>query len=303
MTKIPRPMLASNEVVEDLDSITYPVVASPKLDGWRSYNHSGLPRTRSGKTIPNISTRTILSRPELEGLDGELICGSPTDPNSMQKAQSAFSTIKGEPDFTWYIFDDWRRGADEYWVYYFTRLNQSSFRKLPSFCQLLPQAYLRSSRELEEFTSAVLAEGYEGVITRDPQSPYKHNRSTRKQEWMLKVKPYSYEEGIIVGLRERMTNYNEATTDELGFTKRSGHQNNKVGANTLGSFIVQSPEYNDIFGIGCGHLDDVGKQLIWDNRSDYSGRMVTFKHFKQTGTVDLPRHGQFVSFRAMEDLS
>ena len=301
---LPRPMLASNQVVEDLDSIQYPVIASAKLDGWRSYNALGVPRTRKGLPIPNQFTRAMLSQPEFDGLDGELICGSPTDPNAMQKAQSAFSSHGGKPAFTWYIFDDWRRGINPYYEWWTDKLHN---RNLPDFCQVLPQQYITSAADLEQFTAEVLNMGYEGVVTRHPTSPYKGydgraNRSTRKQEWMLKVKPYTYEEGVIVGFKEKEHNLNAATSDDLGFTKRSHHQAGKVGADTLGSFILHSPNYPTNFKVGCGHLDDATKQLIWDTRKERLGQTVTFRSFKQTGIVNLPRQAQFVSFRAKEDM-
>ena len=299
---IPRPMLACNEVVEDLDSITYPVIASVKLDGWRSFNFNGQPITRSGKLIPNRHTRHVLSLAELEGLDGELICGNPADPNAMQKAQSAFSTIEGAPDFTWYIFDDLKRGENGYYPWWAENVSRAQSR-LPSFCKIVPQYKILNSKGLDNFTQAMLADGYEGVITRQPNSPYKHNRSTRKQEWMLKVKPWTYEEAVILDLKEKKHNLNAATKSELGFTKRSSHQDGKVRAETLGSFILRSPNYQTEFSVGCGHLDDATKQLIWNSKEQYIGQTVTFRHFKQTGVVKAPRQGQFVSLRTEEDMA
>lgn len=302
MTKPFRPMLACNEVITDYDALTYPLIASAKLDGWRSYNRDGQPYTRSGKPIPNTYTRAVLSIPELEGLDGELICGDPTDRNAMQKAQSAFSTHDGAPDFTWFIFDDWRRDQDGYWEWWRDRV-VNDITKFPSFCKLLPQVYVTSAVELENFSYETLKAGYEGLITRTPGSPYKQNRSTRRQEWMLKIKPHTYEEAMIVDFNEKMINFNKPTTSELGFIKRSGHQRNKVPANTLGSFVLRSSKYPETFGVGCGPLTDEQKQKIWNNRSNHIGDLVTFRHFAQTGTVTVPRQGQFVAFRALEDLA
>jgi len=299
MPYILRPMLACNEVITDYDALTYPLIASPKLDGWRSINIAGEPRTRSGKAIPNESTRIRLSLPELDGLDGELICGSPTDPNAMQRAQSAFSTHAGRPEFTWYIFDDWRRLRAGYWDYW---LREIAGRKLPEFCQILPQEYIQAPDELERYASEILASGYEGLITRTPSSPYKHNRSTRRQEWMLKIKPYTYDEGRVIRLNEKETNLNEAEIDELGFTRRSAAKDGKVGANTLGSFTISCLSYSSPFNIGCGHLDAASRQLLWDTRATQTDRLLTFRHFAQTGVVNKPRMAQFVAFRAPEDI-
>lgn len=300
MSIVPRPMLACNDVIEDYDSLRYPLIASPKLDGWRAYNFEGKPHTRSGKLLPNEHTRRLLSRRELDGLDGELICGSPTDPNSMQLAQTAFATIKGEPDFTWYIFDDIRRGDRGFWNNHLMELKHRAAR-LPSFCSLLPQWLVESAADLSKLADSVLAEGYEGLITRSIMSPYKNGRATAKQQWMLKVKPYVHAEAIVVSLNEKMTNTNEQTTNELGYAKRSTSQDGKVPAGTLGSFTMQFPGSQILFNVGCGKMDDATKQLLWNNRHLYEGKLATIKYFAQTGVVNKPRHGQFVAFRAPED--
>ena len=291
------PMLASNEVITDFDRVQYPVVVSSKLDGWRCYHNDG-PRTRAGFILPNLHTRAQLMSEELIGLDGELISGSPTDPNSMQKAQSAFSSIEGEPDFTWYVFDDWRR-SDEAYFSFWTR--NIFARKLPSFVEVLPQQLVSSSQELEDFSKYCTDAGYEGAIIRAQHSQYKYGRSTTKQGWMLKVKPYSYDEGVIVSLNEKLINANELEQDNFGYAKRSHAKAGKVPAGTLGSFTIRDKQANT-FNISCGHLDDIAKQLLWNQRENYIGRVITYKHFAQSGIRNKPRHGQFVSFRAEVDL-
>lgn len=289
------PMRASSEIVTDFDAVQYPIVASPKIDGWRCYHHNG-PRTRKGFLIPNFYTRAMLMSERLTGLDGELVAGSPTDPNAMQAAQSAFASQHGEPDFTWYVFDDWRRDT-EYWKYYKANI-QSQQRELPSFVKVLPQELITNAQALDQFSSVCKADGYEGVIIRSPDSPYKYGRSTRKQGWMLKVKPYVYEEAIIVTLNEKTHNANELERDNFGYAKRSSAQAGKVPAGTLGSFTVCNAKGK--FNIGCGHLNDFDKQHLWNIKSALLGKAVTFKYLDH-GTKKVPRHGQFVAFRARED--
>ncbi|MCP3672215.1 MAG: hypothetical protein GY814_17645, partial [Gammaproteobacteria bacterium] len=194
----------------EFERLAFPKVASPKLDGFRQYVYNGQPTTRSGKQLANLHTRKILTHPEFEGLDGELITGSPTAPDALHQAQSAFGTIAGEPEFTWHIFDDMARGGEGYWNHW--ALNAvPRIRELPDFCVLVPQQMVNSANELLDFHKQVVAMGYEGTVLRDPRSPYKHNRSTRKQEWMLKVKDMTYEEVMVVSFNEKMINANEAT--------------------------------------------------------------------------------------------
>ena len=191
--KTPRPMLASNDVIlqAEFASLSYPKIASPKLDGFRQYNIDGQPTTRSGKQVANLHTRKILTRSEFSGLDGELITGSLTAPDALHKAQSAFTTISGSPEFTWNIFDDLARGTTPFWHHWKSSV-LPRIERLPDWCVAVPQQLVSSADELLSFHEHVTSLGYEGTVIRAPSSPYKNNRSTRKQEWMLKVKDLTY---------------------------------------------------------------------------------------------------------------
>ena len=57
---ITRPMLA--ETVEDVNSINYPVLVSPKLDGIRILKIDGNIVTRKFKPLPNTYTRQWLEK-------------------------------------------------------------------------------------------------------------------------------------------------------------------------------------------------------------------------------------------------
>jgi DNA ligase-1 len=258
----------------------------------------GSPQTRSGKLLPNLHTRKIISEAGLFGLDGELICGSPTDPNAMQLAQSAFSSIHKSPDFTFYIFDNWTRGPSPYheWVYQAPWLRSG----LPSFCHIIEQALISTPEQLSDFIKTCLTSGYEGAIVRSPNSPYKHGRATWKQGWMLKAKKFTYEEGTLVQCLEAYGNDNDLEISELGYSKRSGKAEGKYPKGTLGSFLVFTD--GATFQIGTGPLTMGERQDIWNNQASYAGRTITFKHFAQSGVRNKPRHGQFISFRSEADL-
>lgn len=70
-----KPTLAVNA---DFTKIQYPVYASPKLDGIRCSIVDGKALSRTLKQIPNKHIFNQLSTTDLNGLDGELIIGSPT---------------------------------------------------------------------------------------------------------------------------------------------------------------------------------------------------------------------------------
>ena len=69
-----KPLLAAT--VKDLDTITYPVYASVKLDGVRAIAKDGEIRSRSNKPIANKRVQELLSAVSTLGLDGELIVGN-----------------------------------------------------------------------------------------------------------------------------------------------------------------------------------------------------------------------------------
>lgn len=301
-----RPMLACSDTIltdDNYDKISYPAIASTKLDGWRAIvDINNNPLSRSGKSIPNLFTRKEIHSAGLAGWDGEILASSPTDPNAMQKAQSAFSTIHGEPDFTYHIFDNWQRQKEPFGEYYKRIMSEQT--NLPEWAKIIPQVIVTSPEELATFVQHTTDMGYEGAVIRSLNSPYKHGRSTWNQGWMLKAKQYTYEEGIISSLNERMINLNPKQRNELGFSSRSTHKGGKVPGDTLGSFNIQN-KVGLIFSIGTGHLTEAERQQVWDFRDTagtWVGKLITFKHFAQSGVRDKPRHGSFVSLRSTEDL-
>ncbi|ORZ29942.1 hypothetical protein BCR44DRAFT_1465456 [Catenaria anguillulae PL171] len=80
---------------------------------------------------------------------------------------------------------------------------------------------VNSAGELAKFEKECLEKGFEGVIVRSPDSPYKCGRSTLKQQWMLKVKQFVDDEAEVVGFEELLHNNNESSVDERGYLKRS----------------------------------------------------------------------------------
>ena len=308
--KLLRPMLADNDTIitqENCLELEYPLYLSPKIDGWRAFRPDEVVRTRKGLPIPNTDVRELLSAPEFIGLDGELIAGSPTHPNAMQNAQSAFSRKEGQPDFTWFVFDDCLR-TGSYEQCYREKLSvlqsHSPFNgSLPPFIKVVPQVLVRTPAMLMEFVGDFLLAGYEGGILRRPDSPYKRGRTTFREAYLLKVKQYVTSEANLVRMVEKTTNTNPAVKDEQGRTKRSSAKAGMVPAGTLGSFEVRDPGTGEMFSIGAGHLDDAQKKFFFDHRDEYEGAIVTYKHFAQTGVRDKPRHGQFVAFRSPADMS
>lgn len=74
MVKQFRPMLSAK-----LEEPVFPYLASAKLDGVRALIKDGQVVSRTLKPIPNRHIQSMLNNLALNGLDGEIICGDPTD--------------------------------------------------------------------------------------------------------------------------------------------------------------------------------------------------------------------------------
>jgi DNA ligase-1 len=293
-----KPNLAATLTKPEL--IKFPVYCSPKIDGIRCVVFDGVAYSRSLKPIPNIHVQAFVkSNAEwLDSLDGELVVGSPTDPNCMQNSM-AVMRIQGEPEFTFHVFDRI--------VAYFH--GNTSFIARRSMIQALldyrnhprvvmvPQHLSYDLGALDTHELLFLNMGYEGMMIRDPDASYKFGRSTEREGGLVKVKRFTDAEAVIVGFEEEQHNANEATKNATGNTERSTAKAGLVGKGTLGALAVERDGVR--FNIGTGFSASQRKEF-WEARDSIMGRIVTFKFFDH-GTVDAPRHPVFKSFRHVED--
>jgi DNA ligase-1 len=289
---ISRPMLAATAEPEQLDGLGYPMIASDKLDGIRCLVHPELgPVTRKFKPIPNTHIRSILSLAP-DGLDGEIMCYGPNGQHyDFNAVQSLVMTESGLPRFLYMVFD-WFGAPDAPYV---KRLQHLRTLALPAVVCKLHQRVVRDATQARLECAKSLEKGHEGLILRHPYWKYKEGRSTLREQGMVKYKPFADAEGKIVGFEERLHNGNEATTDELGYTKRSSHKANYHGLDTLGALVLQT-EWG-ILKVGGGPgLDDRLRKSLWGRRHGLLGCTVTFKYQKH-GMLERPRFPQFVGIR------
>lgn len=293
-----KPMLAEHA---DMTKIKFPVMASTKLDGIRAVVLNGKLLSRSLKPIKNKYTRSLFEKPEYEGLDGELIVGSPTDPKCFNKTTSGVMTEEGEPNVHYYVFDQIPEysGQPENTPFK-SRFNDLQESMPMEHVVLVQQKLVWNLPELEEFEKQCLKQGYEGVIIKDLNSPYKYGRSTLREGYMLKIKRYKDAEARILSVEELLSNTNEATRDELGKVKRSNHKSGMVPQDTLGSLVVQDLKTGVQFNIGTG-FDEELRDTLWKNKSRIIGKIVKYKYFDY-GSIDKPRHPVFLGFRDEEDM-
>lgn len=285
-----KPLLASPA---DLESLRFPLLASPKLDGVRAIVKDGVVLSRSLKKIPNLHVQTLFGVSQLEGMDGELIVGRPVSKTCYTDTVSGVMRVSGEPSVRFYVFDDitWpeRRYDDRR-----PRIDAAYGEHLVE----VGQSFVHNLDELLKMEQRYLGMGYEGLILRDPNGKYKFGRSTTKEGILLKLKRFVDAEFEIIGFEERQKNGNEATTNELGRTKRSSHKENKTGRGDLGALVLKHPA--GTFNCGTG-FDDVLRAEIWANRDKYLGQLAKVKFFA-IGMKDLPRHPVYLGLRDANDL-
>lgn len=297
---ITRPMLAGT--CKDISKIIYPVLVSPKLDGIRAIvQGQGRVMSRTLKDIPNRFIRETLQELTADlanvELDGELIVGS-----NFQTCTSGIMSGDGEPDFCYHVFDVVHQLTVVPFKDRLDLANQLVNRLGTSRIVMVPHRVVKTEEELLAAEAEYLAEGYEGLMVRDPAGPYKHGRSTEKQGWLLKVKRFVDSEAEILGFEEMMHNANDATKDELGHTKRSSHKANKLPMGTLGRFLVRDVYSGVEFAVGTGvGLTQALRQEIWDDRDQYLGRIVKYKS-QPHGVKDAPRLPIWLGFRDSSDM-
>ncbi len=300
--QITKPMLAAS--LKDITQLDYSkgYLATQKLDGIRALMIDGKLVSRTFKSIRNNYIREMLEDILPDGADGEIVC-----PGAFQATSSGVMSADGEPEFIYYMFDYvkdditkeyWKRTQDMVqWL-----INQGPVRTPGlSKLKLLVPTLIKNYDHLKTYETECIDKGFEGVILRTPDSPYKCGRSTAKQEWLLKLKRFADDEAVVIGFTEKMHNDNEATKDKFGHTVRSSHKENKRPAGTLGSLIVRDIKTEIEFEIGTG-FDDELRQKIWDARPEWDGLCVKYKHFAISGVKEKPRFPSFIGVRDVEDM-
>lgn len=278
-------------------------LVAPKLDGIRAVHVSvdGL-LTRALKPVPNRHVRSLWSSPDLHGLDGELILGDPTAPDVFRQTTSAVMSHDGEPEITFHVFDDF---TDPH-AAYATRLERLTLRVKTLKAQgypvvLVPQTLIAANNPLEAVETSILAEGYEGVIARDPSAPYKFGRSTLREARLLKLKRFADGEAVILRAVELMRNENTAERNALGYLERSTEQAGLVPGGTLGALEVRDLVTGVEFSIGSG-FDQATRDRLWHERATLPGQLVAYRHFP-IGAYDRPRFPTFKGLRHPVDLA
>ena len=277
MTCLFKAMLAASKTPE-LDTLSYPLLASPKLDGIRCIVADGIPFSRNMKRIPNKYVQQVIADLQQHGLDGELMIAG-----SFEDVASGIMSVDGIPNFYLNVFDNFHLDHLSYWDRYLK--TSTIVQELNSpFVQMVKHELIGSAEELQTFWNNCVAKGYEGAMVRSLDGPYKRGRSTLKQGYLVKLKGWLDDEAKIIGFEELHTN------EDAGNSKR---KENLVPANTLGALVVKWRGLT--FRIGSG-FSMAMRSKIWQSKAAYVGKSVTFKYQEKT-KYGVPRFPIFKTIR------
>lgn len=295
-----KPMLAAKLPLDaQLDSLSYPLMASPKLDGIRALMFEGQLLSRTLKPIPNRHLQKKAVADLAVGLDGELIVGDPTAEDVFRKTSSGVMSQEGKPNVCFHVFDFFQV-ADLPFARRFDMV-QEHLDFLENglgvdWIKLVEHVRIEKPDDLLAYEEKCLALGYEGIMVRSLLGPYKFGRSTFKEGHLLKIKRFEDSEAVILDLVELMHNENEQTRGNLGEARRSNHKENMRGGNTLGALRVRDIHTGVEFDIGSGFTAEQRK-AFWVTKP--IGRTIIYRFFP-TGSKDKPRFPTFHGFRDPE---
>ena len=299
---IRRPLLAPREVpatyAKYWDKLPKPAWGFPKLDGIRTVIQTGHCLSRTMKRLPSAQLQEDFGG--LYGVDGEVICGPVTASDVYNVTQSHVMSEDKPGDLSVHAFDFIRQ--DFLHMPYFER-----YHKLEQFIKqqnrpdlkLVPVRTLETMEDALEFEDEMLQLNWEGVMFRDPLGDYKQGRATINEGIIMKLKRFTDEEGIIIGLEQRMENQNEAYIDEAGYQKRSSCQSGRVPTGMVGKFIVR---WNGLeIPVGTGNFSHPQLRAFWDDPEAAIGKILKYRHFAH-GAKDLPRHPRAIGLRTLSDM-
>lgn len=296
-------------------TLKFPCWAMPKIDGVRMLNVNGKAVGRSLKPYKNKAITAAYSQPIFNGFDGEMTAsGAKTSPSLCRDTTSIINTINGSTDVVWYIFDyvndsvahlpyiqryeRVRNLIEDVFVY-----DDMDYKLDPCIkVEIVPYTVVHSIQEAQEFYEKCLAEKYEGAIFRDPNAKHKNGRCTEKESAYVRAKPSSDKEAIVLELVEAQENLNEAKTNELGYTERSSHKENKVGKGMVGSFICKDVTTGATITVGAGKATHEERIAFWNNPDTIVGKYIKYLSM-DTGVKDAPRFARFICIRSEEDMS
>jgi DNA ligase-1 len=237
---------------------------SEKFDGMRAYWTGSELFSRNGNKVyaPKWFTDAL---PDM-ALDGELMLGRGRFQETMSIVRKQTPVDKDWRKITFHVFDApmERGGCEARWD-----AAKRAVRGI-GHVEMVEQVACKSPAHLKQVHDEIAALGGEGVMLREPGSPYEHRRSSR----LLKVKMFDDNEARITGY-------------EAGKGKHAG----RLGA--YEAVLTTGPHKGKSFTVGTGMSDEERERPL------RIGTIITVKHqgYSDSGH---PRFPSFLRVRGRE---
>ena len=294
-----KPQLAPNEKV-DLSTLSYPLLASTKLDGIRCILKEGEILSRSLKQIQCQQLRERLEPlRQFSELNQVIFDGEIYSPKLTFQQITHFTMTRDLGDeelpehLRFYCFD-MLDGFDRPFELR-NDVMEGTIGLYNHIAYPVEQREVNSAKEVETYFEEVLSQGYEGLILRDPKSLYKFGRGTVKEGIIFKVKPFVTFDAKITGV-EQSTEVNEDAekkTNELGRSVTSKKKDDRHLIEKASAFWV---DYEGKPLKVVLAMTDPEKMGVWLNRASLIGKTIEYKGML-VGSKDVPRHPVMIRYR------
>ena len=312
-----KPILACDV---DMGKLEYPVMMFPKIDGVRALNTDNVLVGRSGKKFKNKLNTKFFSDPRFNGFDGEMVVDQVVGFGICNETTSALGTIEGTVLTRWclfdYIIDGYNPNAPYQSRYRELERKVSDLLKnypsLESRIWVVPYRMGWCKEDVEQFEIECLEQGYEGLILRDPDGPYKYGRSTVREGNYLRFKRFMDSEIEITHVLEGKSNQNELRSNPNGYAERSTLAENMVPNGMVGTICGRALETIEFGGrvvvekgtlieVAPGKMTHKERQHYFENQGEIIGKIGKYQFFP-VGVKDKPRFPTFQGFRDPVDM-
>lgn len=278
MTQEFRPMKAADLDGVDLRTLRYPLFGSPKIDGMRCLIRDGRALTSSLREFPNKSVQAFFANGRWNGCDGEIVVGAPYatgDGGTVLGRTGAVKSVEGRPDFHFHAFDLWSGPARNYSA----RLAEMLLLEPEQRASVLAHATLKDVGDLLRYEQTCLNLGYEGIIVRSMDGPYKYGRSTLREGIMMKLKRFIDGEAVVTGIVEAVENQNAPTINAVGLTERRGGKAATAPKGMLGSILATNVADGTPMNIGPGVMSHDERRRYFESPQSLIGQTVHWRAF------------------------
>jgi DNA ligase-1 len=299
------PILA---VEVEMKKVKYPVIVSPKVDGNRGMVQNGQILGRSLLAIPNPLVQKILSKKDLEGFDGELVAGDPTNAAACAQTTGFMSrTTCDAGDFQFLVFDVMNEPDKPFRERQATL--KARYAKLPTslkkYVKLMPQYTAKNEADVLKYEKEFLKAGYEGLILRSPEAKYASKRANMTDQSLMKLKRFADAEAVVVDCYP-LTPSSTAAKSILKSGKLTKDQMLNLSDKEQGAagYLVRDLKTSAQFKLGTPPMTFEERQVLWKNRGKLQGKIVKYKYFPHgmNPETKVPRHPVMLGFREDFDL-